>query len=56
MFTLKIQNTNGEIWELTHNSPNYHVTEVQGLTPPPTAVNTATAGTKIKTSSLFLCW
>ena len=45
MFTLKIQNTNGEIWELTHNSPNYYVTAVQGLTPPPTAVNTATAGT-----------
>lgn len=44
MFTLKIQNTNGEIWELTHNS-NYHITGVQGLTPPPTAINTATAGT-----------
>ena len=44
MFTLKIQNTNGEIWELTHNS-NYHIIGVQGLTPPPTAVNTATAGT-----------
>ncbi len=44
MFTLKIQNTNGDIWELTHNS-NYHVKSVQGLTPPPTVVNTATAGT-----------
>ena len=44
MFTLRIQNTNGDIWELTHNS-NYHITGVQGLTPPQTAVNTATAGT-----------
>ena len=44
MFTLKIQNTQGEVWELTHNS-NYHVKSVQGLTPPETAVNTATAGT-----------
>ena len=44
MFTLKIQNTQGEIWELTHNS-NYHIKGVQGLTPPPTIVNTATAGT-----------
>lgn len=45
MFSLKIQNINGEIFELTHNSPNYYVTRVDGLTPPPTAVNTATAGT-----------
>lgn len=44
MFTLKIENTNGDIFELTHNSPNYYVTSVQGLTPPATAVNTATAG------------
>lgn len=45
MFTLKIENTKGEIFELTHNSPNYYVTQVAGLTPPPTAVNTSTAGT-----------
>lgn len=44
MFTLKIQNTAGELFELTHNSPNYYVTSVQGLTPPPTNINTATAG------------
>ena len=44
MFTLKIQNTAGEIFELTHNSPNYYITSVQGLTPPATNVNTATAG------------
>lgn len=45
MFTLKIENTNGEVFELTHDSKNYYVTSVQGLTPPPTVVNTATAGT-----------
>lgn len=45
MFTLKIENTNGDIFELTHNSPNYYITEIQGLTPPATAVNTSTAGT-----------
>ena len=44
MFTLKIENTNGNIFELTHNSPNYCITSVQGLTPPPTAVNTSVAG------------
>ena len=44
MFTLKIENTNGDIFELTHNSPNYYVTHIDGLTPPPTVVNTATAG------------
>lgn len=45
MFQLKIQNTNGDIFELTHDSPHYYVTSVQGLTPPPTIINTATAGT-----------
>ena len=45
MFSLKIKNTNGELFELTHNSKNYYITRVEGLTPPPTAVNTATAGT-----------
>lgn len=45
MFTLKIENTNGDIFELTHNSPNYYIPSVQGLTPPATAVNTSTAGT-----------
>lgn len=45
MFTLKIENTAGEVFELTHNSPNYNIIHVDGLTPPPTVVNTATAGT-----------
>ena len=45
MFILKIQNTNGDIFELTHDSPHYYITSIQGLTPPPTIINTATAGT-----------
>lgn len=44
MFTLKIKNTAGELFELTHNSKDYYITSVQGLTPPATNVNTATAG------------
>ena len=43
MFTLKIQNTNGDIFELTHDSPHYLITSIQGLTPPPTIINTAVA-------------
>lgn len=44
MFTLKIENTNGEIFELSHNTQNYAVVGVQGLTPPPTTINTSTGG------------
>lgn len=44
MFTLKIENTNGEIFELTHNTQNYAVIGVQGLTRPQTAINTSTGG------------
>lgn len=44
MFTLKIENARGEIFELTHDNPNYAVIGIQGLTPPPTAVNTSAAG------------
>lgn len=44
MFTLKIMNANGDIFELTHNTQNYAVIGVQGLTPPATAVNTSTGG------------
>lgn len=44
MFTLKIENANGEIFELTHNTQNYAVISVQGLTPPTTAVNTSVGG------------
>ena len=45
MFTLKIENAKGEIFELTHDSTEYSIIGVQGLTPPPTAVNTSTGGT-----------
>lgn len=44
MFTLKIENANGQIFELTHNTQNYAIIGVQGLTYPPTAVNTSTGG------------
>lgn len=44
MFTLKIENANGEIFELTHNTQNYAVIGVQGLTAPPTAVSTSVGG------------
>ena len=44
MFTLKIENTNGEIFELSHNTQNYAVIGVQGLTRPQTAVNTSAGG------------
>ena len=40
-FTLKIQNTKGEIFELTHNTRDYVVADVQGLTRPPTTINTS---------------
>lgn len=45
MFTLKIENANGDIFELTHDTQNYAVIGVQGLTPPATAVNTSVGGT-----------
>lgn len=44
MYTLKIENSNGDIFELSHNTQNYAVIGVTGLTPPPTTINTATAG------------
>lgn len=44
MFILKIENANGQTFELTHDSRNYAVIGIQGLTPPPTAVNTSAGG------------
>lgn len=44
MYSLKIENTNGEIFELTHDFSDYYVTKVEGLTPPATRINTAKAG------------
>ena len=43
MFTLKIESSLGLV-ELTHDLNNYAVVGVQGLTPPPTTINTAIAG------------
>lgn len=44
MYSLKIENTNGETFELSHDYENYYITDVQGLTPPATTINTAKAG------------
>lgn len=44
MFTFKIENTNGEIFELSHNTQNYAVVGVSGLTRPQTTINTSTGG------------
>lgn len=44
MFSLKIENAKGELFELTHDTQNYAIIGVQGLTPPATAVNTSTGG------------
>ncbi|MDE6777609.1 MAG: phage tail family protein [Oscillospiraceae bacterium] len=41
MFTLKIENTKGEIFELTNDETNYAVIGVSGLTRPDTTVNTS---------------
>ena len=40
-FTLKIENTKGEVFELRHNTQNYVVADVQGLTRPSTTINTS---------------
>lgn len=44
MFTLKIQNAKGELYELTHHTEKYAVLDVQGLTPPKISVNTSSGG------------
>lgn len=46
MFTLKIQNNRGELYELTHDPERYKVMKITGLTLPPCNVNTSTAGTQ----------
>lgn len=45
MFTLKIENTIGQIVELTHNLSNYAIIGISGLTPSATNINTSTSGT-----------
>lgn len=44
MFTLKIQNNRGELYELTHDREHYTVLNVGGLTLPGCNVNTSSAG------------
>lgn len=44
MYTLKIENTNGELFELSHDSQNYAIVGVTGLTRPATAINTSAGG------------
>lgn len=46
MFTLKIQNNRGELYELTHDREHYTVLNVGGLTLPECNVNTSSAGTQ----------
>lgn len=45
MFTLKIKNNRGEIFELTHNRRRYSVLNITGLTLPQCSINTSSAGT-----------
>lgn len=45
MFSLRIQNAKGELFELSHNHQNYIVTNVDGLTVPQIVNNTASGGT-----------
>lgn len=40
-FTLKIENTRGQIFELSNNTKNYIVTDVSGLTYPASNINTS---------------
>lgn len=44
MFELKIENSRGEMFELTHN-PYYYVISIDGLAYPSTTINTSTGGT-----------
>lgn len=46
MFTLKVQNNRGELYELTHDRDHYTVLNVSGLTLPHCNVNTSTSGTQ----------
>lgn len=46
MYTLKIRNSRGEIYELTHSRHMYSVVNVSGLTMPLVSVNTSPAGTQ----------
>ena len=41
MFTLKVENKKGAIFELTHKEGQYQVTNIDGLTPPNANINTS---------------
>lgn len=45
MFSLKIQNAKGELFELSRNHQNYVITNVEGLTVPQIVNNVASGGT-----------
>lgn len=44
MYTLKIQNATGDIFDLSHMRSDYSIIHVSGLTPPKAEINTSTAG------------
>lgn len=44
MFCLKVENARGEIFELTHDTKNYAIVHVDGLTPPKSLINTSVGG------------
>lgn len=41
MFSLKVENTRGGIFELTNDEKNFQVTNIEGLTPPKATINTS---------------
>ena len=45
LYTLKIQNASGELYELTHNPDQYLIEKITGLTTVRNTVNLSTAGT-----------
>lgn len=57
MFTLKVQNTTGDILLLTTNESDYQVIDIDGLNPPKAVINSSTIagmdGSKFKSSKLL---
>ena len=41
MFTLKVENKKGAIFELTHKEDQYQITNIDGITPPNANINTS---------------
>lgn len=56
MFTLKVENTNGQILTLTQNESDYQVVSIDGLNPPKAVINSSTTpgmdGSKFNSSRL----